>query len=233
LREIDTESVAKDQKIDKPTGDIGIFRVKVNPDNTVAGEFEKVSFSKTKAEIERQIVDRFINSMNSFSREEPFLLSNPQSNDENDFDFTVNFQGRKTFLELMEIAPLNGPYDKAPSMYKPFDFANAIFQGILKKAKHYPRKMTSELFLLLYVTHWTFILSDITKFCLRYWCSHEKMPFNAIFFYQPIDEKEGTPGWIYPYPPDLMPDATPERFKDTVAINLDPGGYSVWHENER
>jgi hypothetical protein len=113
----------------KPTGLNGTFRVQVNPDATVSGSFIPVNLPNSKSEVEQHIVNRFISSMNMHLEQggERFFLSNPQFNKENDFDFIVDSPRGTAFLELMEIAPLDGPYDKAPTQYNVYDFSKAIF----------------------------------------------------------------------------------------------------------
>jgi len=213
----------------KPSGISGCCRVQVDSDGRVYGTFEQVPFASEKAELEAQMVSRFILSMNKglASTGETFILANPKQNDENHFDFTVDSPRGPSYLELMEIAPLRGPYEMVPSNYKPYDFARVILEGVRSKSGRYGTSHNRDLFLLLYVTHWAFALSDTTLACLRYWCARQQLGFRAIFSYQPLDEDEGVPGWIYPYPPDLLGSFDPETVRDNVCINLDPRKFEV------
>src|SRR5262249_40433937 len=103
----------------KPIGNSGPYQVRVHPDGTVTGSFAAIALPNDKKKVEQAIVERFIASMNRQLAKcgEQFLLSDPRQNAENDFDFTVKSPKGDAFLELMEIAPLKGPYDNAPPQY--------------------------------------------------------------------------------------------------------------------
>jgi hypothetical protein len=218
----------------KPTGTIGFFRAQVGSNGDVVGSFEKIAFSEEKAAVEVQMVDRFIASMNIHLGKsgDRFFLENPSSNRENDFDFTVSTPHGPAYLELMEIAPLAGPYGEAPSIYKSYDLATTILSGVLEKSNRYPKDAGRPLFLLLYVTHWAFALSDMTIACLRSWLKAQPTIFRAIFTYEPIDENEGEPHWLFPMPPELIGSFDPEQFRDNVCLNLNPQKWQVVHERK-
>lgn len=218
----------------KPTGITGFFRAQVTADGKVVGSFEKTPFSEGKAEVENQMVERFIASMNKHleGTGDRFFLAEPQRNDEDDFDFTVALPNGPAYLELMEIAPLSGPHEQAPEKYKPYDFAKAILSGILKKSNRYPKSTGRDIFLLLYVTHWTFALSQTTLACLRYWLKRQPTVFRAIFTYEPFDAEEGVPHWLFPVPPELIGGFDPEQITDNVCLNLNPQKWQVVHERK-
>src|ERR1700722_15433662 len=132
----------------KPVGISGPCKLKVQLDGSPKCSFNPIKWPGTKAEAERAIVDRFIGSMNRrLSRSgEKFFLSDPLQNAENGFDFTIRSPKGMASLELMEIAPLKGPYEQAPSIYKVEELAHVIFQCILKKSTRYPRSNDKELF---------------------------------------------------------------------------------------
>jgi hypothetical protein len=197
----------------------------VNSDGTVSGSFTPVSLPSTKETIEKTIADRFIGSMNRRHSQqgESFFLSDPRKNAEDGYDFTVASPKGDAILELMEIAPLEGPYDQAPPRYTVYDFAQCILQGILRKSSHYSSKSDQERFLLLYVTHWTFILSKSVQDCLRYWCAQTPPLFSAVFLFQPLEDQDGEPSWLFPYPPEKLGNFDPEQFRNTTCLNLDLG----------
>jgi hypothetical protein len=188
-----------------------------------------IALPKSKVEVERTVVERFIASMNRrlAKNGEQFFLSDPRQNAENDFDFTVTSPKGDAFLELMEIAPLMGPYDKAPPRYNVHEFAESIFRGILEKSQRYPERMEKELFLLCYVTHWTFILSRSAIACLRYWCARTPLAFRAVFSFQPLDDEDGEPTWLFPVPPNMLGDFDPEMIRNSTCLNLDSRKFEV------
>lgn len=218
----------------KPTGISGFFCAHVTADGQIVGSFEKTPFSEDKAAVENQIVDRFIASMNKplATSGERFCLADPQRNDENNLDFTVTTPSGPAYLELMEIAPLRGPHEGAPAQYKPYEFGKAILLGILKKSNHYPKNIGRDIFLLLYVTHWAFALSQTAIACLRYWLKTHPTVFRAIFAYEPLDAEEGAPHWLFPVPPELIGAFNPEQVRDNVCLNLNPQKWQVVRERK-
>lgn len=208
----------------KPTGISGYFGVQVGADGKLIGGFEKVPFPEEQTGIEKRIVDRFLASANKrlAPNGDRFLFSDPEKNPENDFDFTVMSANGPAYLELMEVAPLSGPYSDAPASYKPYEFGKAILSGIMKKSTRYPKNLDRELFLLVYVTHWTFALSENVIACLRYWLGVQPTVFHAIFSYEPLDAEEGVPRWLSPSSPELLGSFDPEKIRDNICLNLDP-----------
>lgn len=210
--------------MDKPSGISGFFRVQMNADGNVTGGFHQIPYSPTKSEVERSIATNFIASANKelVKSSESFIFWNPTQNEENDFDFTVETSRGPAYLELMEVAPLAGPYESASARYKPYDLASAVLKGIKEKSAHYPKTMERDLFLLLYVTHWAFDLSNLTAACLRYWAARTDHVFRAIFSYEPDDEHEGRSSFIFPYPLDMLGAFDPEQVRDSECLSLDP-----------
>jgi hypothetical protein len=206
----------------KPIGRSGYFRV------TASGEAAPVEQLRPdeKAEIEKHIVDIFLRSHTYFTGE-PFFLSNPRQNAEDDFDFTVTSPAGDAFLELMEIAPLSksgSGYEAAPPGYRAGDLATAITDRIFKKSKRY-KKPKRELFLLLYLTHWAFALGTATIQLIRYKLSKRRHVFNAVFYLAPLDNEVGVLHWLYPVPPDFLFNFRPEDHENAFTLNLD---YQKW-----
>ena len=221
----------------KPTGKIGPFKVSVDDKRDIIGCYEKISFPKIKDEIEEYIVQRFIFSANKELEKtgEKFIISNPTKNELDDFDFNVTSPKGGAYLELMEAAPLKrvkGGYEKAPPEYRPYSLASNIFEKILSKSNKYPENLSRDLFLLVYVTHWTFVFNETTVAYLRYFCANSRLKFNGIFSYSPLDYEFGTVRWIYPVSPDLINGFDPEKYKDYVVINLDVAKSELFTENK-
>ncbi|THJ22736.1 MAG: hypothetical protein CAF45_008960 [Nitrospira sp. CG24E] len=218
----------------KPAGKSGFFQARVGADGEIVGYFERIPFAKEKAEIETYMVERFIVSMNKGISKtgDRFFLDNPRLNPEDDFDFTVSSPNGPAYLELMEIAPLAGSHEKAPSAYKPYDFGKVILSGIRDKSNRYPTNLGRDLFLLLYVTHWFFMLSDVAVACLRHWLRSQPTIFRAIFTYELLDANEGVPRWLYPVPPELIGPFDPEQVRENVCLHLDPQGFQIAHERK-
>ena len=208
----------------KPTGTSGPFRATIDQHGSVSGSFEKIDFPESKDDVEDFFASRFIRLMNKHLAVsgERFILADPVRNVENDFDFTVVTPNGPAYLELLEAAPLTGKYESAPASYKPYDYAQFILGEILKKSTKYPKTGVQDIFLLVYVTHWTFVLSETTVACLRYWLTQQPTVFRAVFSFSLFNAEEGAHRWLSPVPPELIHGFNPEAVRENVCLNLDP-----------
>lgn len=200
----------------KPTGTTGPLQVSAE-----GAEFLQLEFPKTKEEIETFIVEAFVRNSGSM----PLQISDWKQNPQNDFDFSVETSEGPKFLELMEIAPLEnlcGSYDKAPSSYKPYDFAAYILAKINGKSERYRGAASSNIGLLMYVTDWAFTLSQTLIALLQYWTAHQSHSFQYIFCYSPINTECGVANLIYPTPIDFWENFNPEAYRENVVNNLSP-----------
>ena len=207
----------------KPTGRSGFMRFQAKSDGKVEGVYTQLRLPDAKADVERLMAQWFLDVLANASREgsmEP-MFWDLRANAEDDFDFTVSTVRGPAYLELQEIAPLTGPYESAPEKYKPYDLAEYIIEKIRSKSAKYARQKQENLFLLTYVTHWSFALSPATLACLRVWLAREPMAFSAIFTFFPLSEGDGDARWLYPVPPEMREGFDPESVRDNVTLNLD------------
>ena len=87
------------------------------------------------------------------------MVGEPVQNAEDHFDFTLPTASGQTYLDLIEMAPLEqvrGSYDRAPKMYKLGDRADAIAAKILEKSADYGAGSSRGVHLLLYTTDFRF-----------------------------------------------------------------------------
>ena len=200
----------------KPTGITGPTRV--GPDGV---RFLQIPFPETKDEIEQFVVA-------SFSREAlpgGLTIRSKHQNRENDLDFAIKTNKGGKFLELMEVAPLEnlrGSYTSAPSSYKPYEFAEYIHAKAMKKSDHYASGHAPKIVLLLYVTHWTFTLSESVICLLQYWFATKPHCFEWIFAYHPIDQQTGIRHLLFPTPVDFWRTFDPNSLRENVVHNLSP-----------
>jgi hypothetical protein len=200
----------------KPTGTSGPLHVTAD-----GAEFLQLEFPKTKEDIEKFIVKAFVANSGSM----PLQISEYMQNRQNDFDFSVETAEGPKFLELMEIAPLenlHGSYDKAPSSYKPYDFAAYIHAKINGKSERYRGAASSRICLLVYATDWAFILSETVITLLQHWTAHQSHSFQYIFCFSPIDAGSGIANLIYPTPKDFWKSFSPDAYRENVVHNLSP-----------
>jgi len=208
----------------KPTGKLGPYKVQIDTKGNPQGNLEPIKFPAGKDDIEEHIVEKFIISGKKKFKES-FFISQPQKNELDDFDFQVRTPKGTAFLELMEIAPLElneGGYDKASKSYDCYEFANYIFSKFKIKSDKYPNNLSTELYLLLYITDFKFSLSETTIHLLRFFCFREALKFDVIFLYSPLDENEGNVDWLYPLAEEDFEGFDPEKYRGKFkVINLD------------
>jgi len=181
----------------------------------------RLHFPTTKDEIEDFIVAAF----GSENLPGGLTINSRHQNRENDLDFTIKTNSGKKFLELMEIAPLEnlrGSYENAPESYKPFDFAQYIHAKVMRKSDHYSSPKKPKIVLLLYVTDWTFTLSESVVCLLQYWFCKWPHCFEWIFAYHPIDQNNGIRHLIYPTPVSYWTTFNPEDLRENIVHNLSP-----------
>lgn len=206
----------------KPTGINGPLKIGVDADGQGSVEFQQVAFPTDKAEIERLIASAFVQCIAQMPGPggARLQMSDLVQNTEDDFDFSVTLPDGPAYLELMEAAPLQGPYEKAPAQYKPYEYASKVLVRIGEKASSYPRAGVHRIYLLVYVTHFAFILSPSTINCLRYWLGSLPSPFAGVFLYMPITASEGIPEWLLPG--ELPAGFHPSQVIGNVVTNADP-----------
>jgi hypothetical protein len=210
----------------KPSGAIGPFEV--HYDGTrVNVQSRFVQFPQTKKEIEDLIVHGFATQ----ACREGILPSSVRirRNRIDDFDFTVEAPHSVRYLELMEVAPLEGiggSHHAASGTFRPYDLARGAMDKLQQKSIRYSGvARTTGIVLLLYITHWTFTPNDTTIMLLQYWCHHESHCFEEIYFYRPHDQESGTLAVLHPTPKEHWQQWTrfdPESCWDDVVHNLMP-----------
>lgn len=211
----------------KPIGQNGFFKVSADEAGTASGEFVSVAYPAQKDGQELVVATAFVQAMADGVHADGFcpMFADLAPLTENHFDFSVTVQDSPAYLELQEIAPLTGPYATAAAQYKPYDHAQHILAKIRAKAAKYPDDGGTPIFLLVYVTHWSFVLSDTVIACLRVWLQQEAMPFRAIFAFTPQPEADGIARWLAPVPPQLIAGFDPESVRDNIVLNVDPAGF--------
>ena len=191
-------------------------------------EFLQIEFPRTKEQIEQFIVSSFVRNSGSL----PLKIGSYTQNSQNDFDFSAETNEGRKFLELMEIAPLEnlrGSYEKAPSSYRPYDFAEYIFAKINGKSEKYRGAASSNICLLMYITDWSFTLSQTVVALLQYWSAHQAHSFQYIFCYSPHDAESGVASLLYPTPIDFWKGFDPNSYRENIVHNLSPLKWEFQH----
>ena len=211
----------------KPIGQRGFFKVSVDETGTASGEFVSAAYPAQKEAQELVVASAFVQAMADGAHADglSLLFADLTPLTENHFDFSVTVQDSPAYLELQEIAPLTGPYTTAPAQYKPYDHAQHILANISAKAAKYPDDGGAPIFLLVYVTHWSFTLSKTVIDCLRVWLQQEATPFRAIFAFTPQPEAVGIVCQLAPVPPEQIAGFNPESVRNNTVLNVNPAAF--------
>jgi hypothetical protein len=184
----------------------------------------RVSFPRTKDEIERFIVESFAKGPIPGG----FVVQAVRKNKENDFDFSIDSSHGRMYLELMEVAPLEalrGSYEQAPSSYNAYDLARFIHGKVMAKSQRYVGVKNTPVALLLYITNWTFTLSETSVALLQFWMAMQLHAFKYAFAHHPVDESGGRTSLVFPTPVGFWKDFDPERLRENVVHNISPHGW--------
>jgi hypothetical protein len=130
----------------------------------------------------------------------------------------------------MEIAPLDifgTTFEKAPAMYNGYDLAQNIAQKVLEKSSRYSDPAPRPLFLLTYVTHWSFSLSETVVGLVQHELARRPHKFRGVFSFQPLGDDQGLVHRLWPVPPELLLGFDPEKFKDHKVLNLDYAKFTL------
>lgn len=206
----------------KPTGKIGATQVSTATGQVAEVTFDHIQFPTEKSAVERHVAESFIASYAQFSGDDQFLRE-PQLNQENDFDLTVESNGSPAYLELMELRPAKGRYtDEQQIKLDVGKYVDWVLTEIRRKSSKYPRNLRQPLFLLLYVTHWAYLPSQSVIRLLQVELIKYRWVFNAIFLYIPLDSASGAPYWLYPTPHKVRRGIFVEELRGRTYFNLNP-----------
>ena len=167
----------------KPTGSIGAISISSAGDVT----FEKVSFPAEKAEVEGFVVELTVHALQEANLNPWGAV--PRRNPEQHFDFTIPSPNGEAYLDLMEIAPLDGQggFQNATLDYHHGQIADWVWAKLTQKARKYGLPRELSVHLLLYSTDLAFRLSAGVLDLLSYYCSVADRGFMSILYAVPED----------------------------------------------
>lgn len=160
-------------------------------------------FPDDKEAIERFIVAGTLTAA-KFMRYNPYnLAGEPVQNPENDFDFTLPTKSGSEYLDLAEVAPLDGVrgYANAPANYNAGEFAESAWTVVKKKAAKYGMRRSIPVHLLLYSTDFRFNPSERVILLLQSYCARRQHRFRTVLWYRPIMADEGCSRQSFRRPP--------------------------------
>ena len=90
------------------------------------------------------------------------------------------------------------------------------------KSRRYSGVQKTDIYLLTYVTHWAFIVSDTVAALLCHWLCENESSFKGMFIYSPINANEGIIQQLLPKPDNFPIDFEPEKYKSNIVHNIPP-----------
>lgn len=165
----------------KPTGSIGPISIYSCGDV----RFDRVQFPADKAEVENYLVELTLRALKEANLDPWGAV--PQRNPEQHFDFTIPSANGVAYLDVMEIAPLDGRggFQNAALDYHHGEMADWVWAKITQKAQKYGLPRELAIHLLLYSTDLAFRLSSGVLDLLSYYCSVTDRGFRSILYAVP------------------------------------------------
>lgn len=204
----------------KPTGNEGWNRLEIKEDGSAGLSFERVSVGDDKAEIERNIMERFGAAMKALGPRFTWV-----QNGENDLDFTLTFEdGTLIDMDLTELilpAAKGAPFDQ-PNRARTFGMvADAIEEIVRRKDAHYPPTGRPK-HLLVYTTHWPFMPTwQVLRLVQAAFLATPPNALENVFFLYNVGEGDA-PVPLHPAVPDLVATFDAEGARDLKFVRLDP-----------
>jgi len=213
----------------KPTGEVGPTRF-LRSEEGGDISWNTVSFPHSKDEIEFLMARMFHDAL----IREGVRDFTYRQNEENDFDFTLEFAHGSSYLELCEIfyRDVEGsnagqpPYKSRRTAIKDFAYAMQIAAAVYTKSNRYRQEGKTPIDLLLYVTHWRFSPSELTVRLVQHFLLSAPPIFDHVFFIKPVSDSEGDPRVLFPSH-DPLEGHVPEEFVDGEYLKLDPRRWRV------
>lgn len=212
----------------KPSGYFAFTRISSNGEE-VKSEFNEISFSSNKEEIEWYFCHQFCYQMIKSGA----TINEVIQNEENNFDFTLKVPSGAIYLELTEVV-INkkgqSPYSSQGNQWIRYqEFVNAAIKIISKKSTGY-QKSDIPIHLLMYNTHWGFAPNHEIIALLQYDLKRIEHSFENIFYYNPIDETEGELRVLFPSSLKYLDGFDMEQLRERVSIVLDMKNGSYFKE---
>lgn len=205
----------------KPTGHHGPIRLGID-----GPLYKQVILPQRKEEIELHFCQEFLKwaaKLGWLRADIDAIVPNPTD----DLDFTIDTDKGRFYIELLEIAPLAGPYSADKGQYDQYDRILWIRDRIMEKSNKYKGATRTPIILLTYVTHWGFFVLPDTLAALRVLIEKEITCFHSVFNLEHANQQNVQVECIYPAPPNATR-VEPETLRGKgVAVTNPEGWYSV------
>jgi hypothetical protein len=151
----------------------------------------------------------------------------PRQLAESDFDFAFDLADCTEYLDLSEVAPLEGVkggYEGLPTRMTTGRHVDAILALVRKKAEHYRSRSKLKVHLLLYTTDFRLLASHGSVALLKMVLRRDPPRFASVSYYAPIQADSGLLHVLFPAPdgvPYLSVDDE-RKLRAGEVINCDP-----------
>jgi hypothetical protein len=167
--------------IKKPSGEIGVTRLTIS-DGGQHAELIPVPLPTDKEGLERYFADRFLAKLNATPEYGATITIKKQS-DTSDLDFIISGSTSR-YLELAEIAPYSEEFGKSALQERSinvYEYSKWIWTKIILKKQNKYGSVCGNTMLLLYVTRWEFLLSELVKECLVWTLQAKGCLFHSVY----------------------------------------------------
>lgn len=208
----------------KRTGEIGSTLVTPSPTGTTAVIIH-AELPSIKENLETFFATLFVATFNQAKPLGPDVtISNLVQNDTSDLDFTIT-SSVADYLELAELNPQSEPFGRSAiktGELNVYDYAKWIFLKIIRRKDiKYGPIITRRAFLLLYATHWQFLIADPVIECLRSHVQGSGCGFAGVFILKTNGSDLNVIETVHPYFGPKFP--KPSAYSRVKYFNLEPG----------
>jgi hypothetical protein len=190
-------------------------------------EFIPHQLPVSKEEIEREICSGALKAMRFHGWTAWPLGIEPRQNELDDFDFSFELGSGREYLDLAEVAPLEGVrggYEGVPTTFPRRKLTDEILRLVERKGTHYGRSRRSTVHLLLYITDFRFLVSEGVVTLSKWYLRSNHFGFKSICYYAPIDSEAGWLRVLYPAPDGVpyLSKAQVRELREGTVTNFDP-----------
>ena len=179
------------KKHKKPTGEMGGVRF------GRSSGYVPIEFPTEKEDIERLML-RLTLSDDSIRDDHYGLTGDPRQNPEDDFDFTLPTSTGDHYLDLTEVAPLDGPHKDSPNKHVNGEMSDWIWGVIAGKTSKYGSGSSRPIHLLLYPTHFSLRVTSSVLDLVGYQAATEDHSFESIVYTSPDDATSAESVVVFP-----------------------------------
>ena len=216
------------KKHKKPTGQMGTVRL------GRSSGYTPIDFPTEKEDIERLMLR--LTLLDESIRENHYgLMGDPRQNPADDFDFTLPTSTGEHYLDLAEVAPLDGPDKDAPNAYGNGEMSDWIWGVIAGKSSKYGSGNSRPIHLLLYPTHFSFRVTSSVLDLIGYRAATEDHSFESIVYTSPDDATSAESFVVFPKAADAFDGFDVEKVRQghVVIADLSQARFGVARKRPR